>query len=140
MAPTARRSRTTWRSCRCPGSVRTRAVALAPGNGGITANAASGDATWRFLSYLLQPAQELQLTRADGALPATLDAIRQSPDFAPGGPEHIYVQQLQNGTAAFSSAVLNIVRGHDVRQALDTAVRQIDGNLAANGVYEPSEP
>jgi multiple sugar transport system substrate-binding protein len=121
---------------------------------GITANAASGDAAWRFLSYLLQPAQELQLTRADGAIPATPDAIRQSPDFAPGGPEHLYVQQLQDGiararpqspaypaiTAAFSSAILNIARGYDVRQALDTAVRQIDGNLAANGFYKPSKP
>ena len=41
---------------------------------------------------------------------------------------------------AFSSAILNIVRGYDVRQALDTAVRQIDGNLAAYGFYKTSEP
>jgi multiple sugar transport system substrate-binding protein len=121
---------------------------------GITANATSGDAAWQFLSYLLQPAQELELTRADGAIPATLDAIRQSPNFAPGGPEHLYVQQLEDGvararpqtpaypviTAAFSSAILNIARGSDVQQTLDTAVRQIDGNLAANGFYKSSEP
>ena len=121
---------------------------------GITANATSGDAAWRFLSYLLQPAQELQMTRADSAIPATLEAIRQSPNFAPGGPEHLYVQQLEDGvararpqtpaypaiTAAFSSAVLDIARGYDVQQALDTAVRQIDGNLAANGFYQSSGP
>ena len=121
---------------------------------GITANAGNGDAAWRFLSYLLQPAQELQLTRADGAIPSTLDAIRQSPNFAPGGPEHLYVQQLENGvararpqtpaypaiTAAFSSAILSIVRGYDVQHALDTAVGQIDGNLAANGFYKTSVP
>jgi multiple sugar transport system substrate-binding protein len=121
---------------------------------GITANATNGDAAWRFLSYLLQPAQELQTTRADGAVPATLEAIRQSPNFAPGGPEHLYVQQLEDGiararpqtpaypaiTAAFSSAVLNIARGQDVRQALDTAVRHIDGDLVANRFYKISEP
>ena len=121
---------------------------------GITANASSGDAAWRFLSYLLQPAQELEMTRSDGAVPATLTAIRQSPSFAPGGAEHLYVQQLEDGiararpqtpaypaiTAAFSAAILNIVRGQDVRRALDTAVGRIDGNLAADGFYKTSEP
>jgi multiple sugar transport system substrate-binding protein len=121
---------------------------------GITANAADGDAVWRFLSYLLQPAQVLQMTRADGAIPATRGAIRRSPIFAPGGPEHLYVQQLENGvarprpqtpaypaiTAAFSAAILKIARGGDVRQALNTAAAQIDHNLAANRYYQPSAP
>jgi multiple sugar transport system substrate-binding protein len=121
---------------------------------GITANATDGDAAWRFLSYLLQPAQVLQMTGADGAIPATLSAIRRSPSFAPGGPEHIYVQQLGDGvararpqtpaypaiTAAFSAAILKIARGRDVRQALNTAVGQIDRNLAANRYYKASEP
>jgi multiple sugar transport system substrate-binding protein len=121
---------------------------------GITANSTDGDAAWRFLSYLLQPAQILQMTRADGAIPATLSAIRRSPSFAPGGPEHIYVQQLGDGvararpqtpaypaiTAAFSAAILKIARGRDVRQALNTAVGQIDGNLAANRYYKASGP
>lgn len=43
-------------------------------------------------------------------------------------------------TAAFSSALLKIARGYDVQQALDTAVRQIDCNLAANRFYRASEP
>jgi multiple sugar transport system substrate-binding protein len=121
---------------------------------GITANATDGDAAWRFLAYLLRPAQVLQMTRADGAIPATLSAIRRSPNFAPGGPEHIYVQQLEQGvarprpqtpaypaiTAAFAAAILKITRGDDVRQALDAAVGQIDRNLAANRDYKTSEP
>ena len=121
---------------------------------GITANATDGDAVWRFLSYLLQPAQVLQMTQANGAIPATLSAIRLSPAFAPGGPEHIYVQQLQDGfarprpqtpaypaiSAAFAAALAQISQGQDVRQALDAAVRQIDGNLAANRYYMASEP
>jgi multiple sugar transport system substrate-binding protein len=121
---------------------------------GITASATDGDAVWRFLSYLLQPAQVLQMTRANGAIPATLSAIGRSPNFAPGGPEHLYVQQLQGGIArprpqtpaypaistAFGAALTSISQGGNVRQALDAAVRQIDANLAANRYYITSEP
>ena len=113
---------------------------------GITSGATDGDAVWRFLSYLLQPAQVVQMTRANGAIPAVLSAIRRSARFAPGGPEHLYVQQLQDGvalprpqtpaypaiSAAFATAFSAISQGQDVRQALDAAVREIDGNLAAN--------
>jgi multiple sugar transport system substrate-binding protein len=121
---------------------------------GITSNAMDGDAAWRFLSYLLQPAQVLQMSNANGSIPATLGAVRLSPAFAPGGPEHIYVQQLQDGIArprpqtpaypaislAFATALARIRQGEDVRQALDTAVRQIDANLAANRYYPASSP
>jgi multiple sugar transport system substrate-binding protein len=120
---------------------------------GITSGATDGDAVWRFLSYLLQPAQVIQMTRANGAIPAVLSAIRRSARFAPGGPEHLYVQQLQDGvalprpqtpaypaiSAAFATAFSAISQGRDVRQALDAAVREIDGNLAANHYYRASE-
>jgi multiple sugar transport system substrate-binding protein len=116
---------------------------------GITANATDGDAVWKFLSYLLQPTQVLQMSQANGSIPATLSAIRLSPNFAAGGPEHIYVQQLQDGIArprpqtpaypaislAFATALARISQGENVRQALDAAVRQIDANLAANRYY-----
>ena len=121
---------------------------------GITANATDGDAAWRFLSYLLQPAQVLQMTGANGSIPATLSAIRQSPNFRPGGPEHLYVEQLEDGIArprpqtpaypaismAFATALIAISHGQNVRQALDTAVTQIDANLAKNRYYVPTEP
>jgi multiple sugar transport system substrate-binding protein len=121
---------------------------------GITSSATDGDAAWSFLDYLLRDRQVLQLTRADGAIPATRSAIRRSPAFAAGGPEHIYVQELEDGTArprpqtpaypavtaAFSTAFLRIARGENVRRALDTAVRQIDANLADNHYYRPSGP
>jgi multiple sugar transport system substrate-binding protein len=121
---------------------------------GITSNATDGDAVWRFLDYLLQPAQVLKMSQANGSIPATRSAIRLSPNFAPGGPEHIYVQQLEGGIArprpqtpaypaislAFATALARISKGEDVRQALNTAVRQIDANLAANRYYPPSSP
>jgi multiple sugar transport system substrate-binding protein len=121
---------------------------------GITSNATDGDAVWRFLSYLLAPAQVRQISQANGSIPGTLSAIRSSPGFAPGGPERIFVQQLLGGVArprpqtpakpaislAFATALSRISQGADVRQALDAAVRQIDANLAENGYYAASEP
>ena len=37
---------------------------------GITSNATDGDAVWRFLQFLLRPAEVLRMTRANGAIPA----------------------------------------------------------------------
>jgi ABC-type glycerol-3-phosphate transport system substrate-binding protein len=39
---------------------------------GITSNATDGDAVWKFLDYLLQPAQVLKMSNANGSIPATL--------------------------------------------------------------------
>jgi multiple sugar transport system substrate-binding protein len=117
---------------------------------GITSGATDGDAVWRFLSHLLQPAQVVQMTRANGAIPGTLSAIRRSPRFAPGGAEYLYVRQLQDSvarprpqtpaypavSAAFAAAFAGISEGRDVSQALDAAAREIDSNLAANGYYQ----
>ena len=121
---------------------------------GITSNATDGDAVWKFLSYLLQPAQVVKMSNANGSIPATLSAVRLSPNFAAGGPEHIYVQQLQQAIArprpqtpaypaislAFATAVSRISQGANVQQALNTAVGQIDANLAANRYYPPTSP
>ena len=87
-------------------------------------------------------------------MPATLSAIRLSPNFRPGGPEQLYVQQLEKGiarprpqtpaypaiSAAFATALIRISHGQNVRQALDTAVGQIDANLAKNRYYVPAGP
>jgi multiple sugar transport system substrate-binding protein len=66
---------------------------------GITSNATDGDAVWRFLQFLLRPAEVLRMTRANGAIPATRSAVRISPDFAAGGPKHLYIEQLEDGVA-----------------------------------------
>ncbi len=121
---------------------------------GITSNTIDGDAAWRFLAYLLQTPRLLPLARANGGIPATRAAMSRAPAFAPGGPEHLYVQQLEAGiarprprtpaypaiSAAFTAAFLNISRGGDVRRALDTAAGQIDRNLAVHRYYQPAEP
>ena len=117
---------------------------------GITANAANGDAAWRFISFLLRPAEVVQMTRANGAIPGTYSAIRLSPRFAAGGPEHLYVEQLENGvakprpqtpaypalTAAFAKAFQTIVVGlRPVKPTLDAAARSVTANLIANDYY-----
>lgn len=121
---------------------------------GITANATDGDAAWRFLSFLLQPQQVVQMTHANGAIPATRSAIRISPRFAAGGAEHLYIEQLEDGTArarpqtpaypalsaAFARAFNDIVvHGRPVRPSLDAAARQVEGDLRDHQYYpQPS--
>jgi multiple sugar transport system substrate-binding protein len=117
---------------------------------GITKNADNGDAAWRFISFLLQPARVVQMTRANGAVPGTYSAIRQSPRFAPGGMEHLYVQQLEDGvarprpqtaaypalTAAFAKSFQKIVADlQPVRPTLDAAARSVTADLVAHGYY-----
>jgi multiple sugar transport system substrate-binding protein len=117
---------------------------------GITANATNGDAAWRFISFLLRPEQVVAMTRANGAVPGTVSAIRISPRFAPGGPEHLYVQQLEEGvarprpqtpaypalTAAFARAFgSTVVGGAPVKPTLDEAARAVTHDLVAHGYY-----
>ena len=117
---------------------------------GITANATNGDAAWRFISFLLRPRQVVQMTRANGAIPGTYSAIRLSPRFVAGGPEHLYVEQLESGvarprpqtaaypalTAAFANAFQAIVVGRrPVKPALDAAARSVTADLIAHDYY-----
>jgi multiple sugar transport system substrate-binding protein len=117
---------------------------------GMTANATNGDAAWRFISFLLRPAQVVQMTRADGAVPGTYGAVALSPRFAAGGPEHLYVEQLETGvarsrpqtpaypalTAAFASAFQSIVVDlKPVKPTLDAAARSVTADLIAHDYY-----
>jgi multiple sugar transport system substrate-binding protein len=121
---------------------------------GITANATDGDAAWQFLSYLLSSDQVVRMTRANGAIPGTRGALRRSPQFAAGGPEHLYLEQLESGvarprpqtaaypaiTAAFRQAANRILRqGEPVKPALDAAARRVDRDMAQHGEYRSTE-
>ena len=121
---------------------------------GITANTADGDAGWRFLEFLLQDEQVREITTANGAIPAKASVARSSAAFGPGGPEHLYVRQLEGGTArprpqtpaypavtaAFSVAVNQIFAGRRVKPALDDAARRIQRDLEAHRGYPAPEP
>jgi multiple sugar transport system substrate-binding protein len=119
---------------------------------GITSKATDGDAVWRFVQFLLQPPHVLQMTHANGAIPATRSAIALSPDFAVGGPKHLYIEQLQDQTArsrpqtpayptlsaafadAFSEAVL---KQRPVAPALEAAAGRVKRELSDHQFYPP---
>ena len=122
---------------------------------GVTASTSDGDAAWRFIAFLLSRDEVVRMTRANGAIPATNSAIRVSPRFAEGGPEHLYIRQLQGGvarprpqtpaypalSAAFSQAFNAIVIDRrPVKPTLDAAVRDVERDLADHRYYEATEP
>ena len=119
---------------------------------GITSNATDGDAVWRFLQFLLRPAEVLRMTRANGAIPATRSAVRISPDFAAGGPKHLYIEQLEGGvarsrpqtpaypalSAAFARAFNEaVVQERPVGASLDAAARRVERDLGEHQYYPP---
>ncbi|MDA0166858.1 extracellular solute-binding protein [Solirubrobacter ginsenosidimutans] len=121
---------------------------------GITANTTDGDAAWRFLEFLLQPQQVRRMSTANGGIPATVSVARSSETFGPGGAEHLFLQQLQDGiarprpqtpaypaiTAAFGTAVREIFAGRPVKPALDAAANRVDEDLDAHQGYPAPEP
>lgn len=59
----------------------------------------SNPEVFAFLAYLLQEPQVRELTDANGAVPGTLEAIRKSSRYGPGGPLQLFARQLTDGTA-----------------------------------------
>ncbi|WP_328746327.1 extracellular solute-binding protein [Streptomyces sp. NBC_00285] len=117
---------------------------------GLTSGGADGDAVWRFLTYLLKPDQIHRMTEANGAIPATDSAVKLSPEYAEGGAEHLFIEQLRGGVArprprtpaypaiteAFSRAFPKIMIDRaPVKATLDEAVEAIDKDLAAHDGY-----
>jgi len=115
---------------------------------GVTSKTKSVDASWAFINYLLKDQQVLQMTAANGAVPATKSASAASTQFAPGGPENIFVQQLESSavprpqtpayptiTLSFQKAINDILNGGDVKAALDKAVQDIDRDIKDNDGY-----
>lgn len=122
---------------------------------GLTSGGADGDAVWRFLAYLLRPDQVHRMTVANGAIPATNSAVRLSPEYAEGGAERLFIEQLQDGVArprprtpaypaiteAFSRAFPKIMLDRaPVKATLDEAVAAIDKDLAAHDGYPRNGP
>src|SRR6266550_704684 len=115
---------------------------------GVTSNTKSVDASWAFINYLLKDQQVVAMTGANGAVPATKSASEAEPQYAPGGPEYIFVQQLQstavprpqtpaypNITLSFAKALNDIINGGDVKSSLDKAVQDNDRDIKDNDGY-----
>jgi len=104
----------------------------------------------RFIRFLLQTREVLAMTTANGAVPATHSAITQSVWYRPGGPLHLFVEQLNEGFAvprpktpaypvissAFRQAFAEVRDGAPVQAALDRAVAVIDEDIRDNQAYQ----
>lgn len=103
----------------------------------------------RFLEFLLQPPQVLAMSRANGAVPGTLSALRRSERYGPDGPLRLFAEQLRRGVAVprpktpaypvvsdvFQEAFGDIRHGMPVAKVLEQAAREIDADIRANEGY-----
>jgi multiple sugar transport system substrate-binding protein len=120
-------------------------------NWGITTSCRQPRAAWQFLAFLLRPDEVLAMTRANGAVPATREAIARSPLYKPGGPLQLFAAQLLGGysvprpqtpaypiiSSAFEQAFRDIQNGGDVQAALNRAAALIDSDIRDNKGYPP---
>src|SRR5215469_12157980 len=122
-------------------------------NWGITSSCKTPAAAWQVLNFILSPNEIARMCSANGAVPARKSVIAQSSLYAPNGPLHVFVQQLQMGiaeprpitpaypiiTSAFAGAVANIASGGNVKKELDQAVKEIDQDIKDSQGYPTSQ-
>lgn len=119
---------------------------------GATTSVEDPDAAAAFINYMLSTEQQEEV-ETYGGVPANAEALAQIEDFAPGGPRHLFLEQLESGVATprpqtpaypvissqFRQAVTTIMEGGDVSEALDGAVDAIDQDIEDNDGYPPIE-
>ena len=122
-------------------------------NWGISSDCKHPQAAAKVLEHLMSKEEVLRVAAANGAVPGLSTALPESPNFAPGGPLKLYLDQIFGGlamirpqtpaypaiTTAFYEAVNNIIAGADVKKELDKAVKKIDQNIEDNKGY-PVKP
>ena len=118
-------------------------------NWGISANCEHPNKAGRFLQFLLKPEQVLAMAEANGAVPATHEALARSALYGPGGPLRLFATQLVEGyteprpktpaypiiSSAFERALHRIRDGVSVGAALDRAAALIDQDYHDNHGY-----
>jgi multiple sugar transport system substrate-binding protein len=135
------------------------AASTGPDGVSNTGDEADLDAVWAFIKHVTSPAEIDRFTTANGAVPATQDALANSPLHQDGGIMEIYVENLnashtdtsldQAGAVPrpatpaygfirdrFSDAMADIVAGADVQSTLDSAARAIDEEIQDAGYAE----
>ncbi|MFP4521653.1 MAG: extracellular solute-binding protein [Fibrobacterota bacterium] len=118
-------------------------------NWGITQNCSSPEKAADFLFYLLETDNILKMTRANGAIPSTENALRKSGDFGTQDIKSLFVRQLRKTavprpktpaypviTSVFQEAFVKIRDGMNVRKVLDRAASEIDEDITENEGYE----
>ncbi len=113
----------------------------------ITTNSENPEAAWKFLEFVLQPENIVQMTDANGAVPSRSSAVELSEPYKEGGDLALFVEQLETIavprpvtpaypviTDAFTTAIDNIVSGGDVEEELDKAAQEIDDEFQYLGI------
>jgi multiple sugar transport system substrate-binding protein len=107
------------------------------------------EAAAAFLSFLLEPAQVLEMAQVNGAVPGTRTAARASASYGPDGPLEILLRQLEEGRAVprpptpaypFASSIFQdafdaVRNGEPVPSVLGRAAAAIDREIADNQGY-----
>lgn len=124
-----------------------------------TGDEADLDAVWAFIKHVTSPAEIERFTTANGAVPATKEALATSPLHAEGSVMEMYVDNLnaahtdvslvQAGAVPrpatpaygfirdrFSDVMADIINGADVQSTLDNAARLIDEEIEDAGYAE----
>ncbi|MCF7855868.1 MAG: extracellular solute-binding protein [Candidatus Pacebacteria bacterium] len=118
-------------------------------NWSITKRCKHPAAVASFLEFLLQDPQVLEMTNANGAVPATNTAIAKSDLYGAGSPLRLFVVQLRQGyavprpatpaypviTSTFQEAFQAIRNGAPVEKTLDKAVQRINRDIDDNQGY-----
>lgn len=117
---------------------------------GVTTTANDTDAAWSFISTLFADEYQQQVA-VSGSIPAVQSVLDTTPQFAPGGPERLYIDQLSGGVAqprpatpayptislAYNKVIATVRDGGDVEAALDEAAQTIDADISDNEGYPP---
>ncbi len=116
---------------------------------GVTQRCDNPRAAARFLEFLLKTDEILAMASANGAVPATRQAIELSPLYGAKGPLHLFSRQLSEGfsvprpqtpaypviSSAFQQAFADIRNNGDVQAALNRATEIIDQDIRDNKGY-----
>jgi multiple sugar transport system substrate-binding protein len=118
-------------------------------NWGITRHSEHSRAAAQFIEFLMQADEVLAMCNANGAVPGTKSAVRQSVLYGRQGPLALFAAQLMQGvsvprpktpaypviTTEFQNAFQQIRNGGDAKQALDVAAQKIDRDIRDNQGY-----
>lgn len=119
-------------------------------NWGISSACRFPENAWTFLEFILQPDRILRWTNLHPGVPARKSALMKSALYRPGGPLHVFIQQIEAGwavprpvtpayatiTKAFAEAIEKIIEGADVQAELTKAAGIIDEDIQRHDAYK----
>jgi len=123
-------------------------------NWGVTRNTRHPAFAAQFITFIMQTDEVLAMSAANGAVPGTKSAVRESALYGKQGPLRLFADQLLQGvsiprpktpaypviTTEFQNAFRQMRSGGDVEKALDVAAQKIDRDIRDNQGYPFLQP